>query len=69
MTAPAKVFMAPCAVVAPLPPLATFNVPSTVTAPVVAVLGVRPVEPNVIEDTLAATLDHVGAPAPLLVRT
>ena len=32
-------------VVAPVPPLATFNVPASVTAPVVAVLGVRPVVP------------------------
>ena len=61
--------MAPCAVVVPVPPLATFSVPATVIAPVVAVLGVRPVVPNETEDTLAATLDHVGAPEPLLVST
>ena len=36
----------------PVPPFATANVPATVTAPVVAVDGVRPVVPNVIELTL-----------------
>jgi hypothetical protein len=57
------------AVVAPVPPLATFSVPATVTAPVVVVLGVSPVVPNEIEDTLAAALVHVGTPEPLLVNT
>jgi hypothetical protein len=45
------------------------SVPPTVTAPVVAVDGVRPVVPNVMDDTLAGRFDHVGALAPALVRT
>ena len=35
-------------VVRPVPPFPTTNVPATVTAPEVAVDGVRPVEPNVM---------------------
>ena len=41
----------PVDVVAPVPPLATAKVPAKVTAPVVAVLGVRPVEPALKEVT------------------
>ena len=41
----------PVLVVTPVPPLATAKVPATVTAPVVAVDGVRPVEPKVMEVT------------------
>ena len=36
---------APVEVVTPVPPLATANVPESVTAPLVAVLGVSPVVP------------------------
>ena len=35
----------------PVPPLAGANVPATVTAPDVAVDGVKPVDPNVIVET------------------
>ncbi len=35
----------PVDVVTPVPPLATANVPANVTAPVVAVFGVNPVDP------------------------
>ena len=38
-------------VVVPVPPLATANVPAKVTAPVLAVAGVKPVEPALNEDT------------------
>ena len=38
-------FVVPVLVVTPVPPLATAKVPASVTAPVVAVLGVRPVVP------------------------
>ena len=49
----------------PVPPLAGPKVPATVTAPVVAVLGVRPVEPNVIDETPEdAAVVHWGAVAP-----
>ena len=41
----------PVLVVTPVPPFATANVPARVTAPVVAVLGVRPVVPAENEDT------------------
>jgi len=44
-------FVVPVLVVTPVPPLATANVPATVTAPVDAVDGVRPVVPKVIELT------------------
>ena len=37
----------------PVPPLATFSVPARVIAPVVAVFGVKPVEPAEKEDTPA----------------
>ena len=43
--------------------MAAISVPATVTAPVVAVLGVKPVEPNVIDVTAAldGKLPQVGA--------
>ena len=44
-------FTVPVLVVTPVPPLATANVPATVTIPVDAVDGVRPVEPKEIELT------------------
>ena len=43
----------PVDVVTPVPPLATFSVPARVIAPVVAVEGVKPVEPAENEDTPA----------------
>lgn len=53
--------------VSPVPPFATANVPATVTAPVVAVDGVRPVVPNEIEVTpVGAAQDAV---VPFDVRT
>ena len=58
----------PVLVVTPVPPLATAKVPATVTAPLVAVLGVSPVEPKLIVVTppaAGAVLCHV---VPLLVR-
>ena len=48
----------------PVPPLATASVPATVTAPVVADDGVKPVVPKLIEATLVGRVVHVGAPAP-----
>jgi hypothetical protein len=42
--------------VTPVPPLATANVPATVTAPEVAVEGVRPVEPKEIVVTPSGAL-------------
>lgn len=50
-------FPEPVDVVTPVPPLATAKVPATVTAPEVAVEGVRPVEPKLIVDTPSVTLD------------
>ena len=55
-----------------MPPLATTNVPATVTAPVVALFGVKPVVPNEIEVTAAVVGivdDHVGAPPVLPIKT
>ena len=46
-----KFVNAAAAVVAPVPPLATAKVPAKVTAPVVAVVGVNPVDPPEIEVT------------------
>ena len=47
------------AVVAPVPPLAIARVPANVTAPVVAVFGVRPVVPAVNDVTpLAGAATH-----------
>ena len=58
----------PVEVVTPVPPLATANVPAKVTAPVVAVLGVKPVVPALNEDTpLAATADQVPSPRKYVV--
>jgi hypothetical protein len=52
-----KFVCAAATVVAPVPPLAKANVPATVTAPPVAVEGVKPVDPKLMvvtakEDTL-----------------
>lgn len=47
----------PVDVVTPVPPLATAKVPATVTAPEVAVAGVKPVEPKLIVDTPSTTLE------------
>ena len=41
----------PVELVTPVPPLATFSVPDNTTAPVVAVLGVKPVDPAENEET------------------
>ena len=54
---PKKVAMPEPKLVIPVPPLATANVPATVTAPDVAVLGVKPVEPKSIVVTPSATLE------------
>ena len=57
------------ATLALVPPLATANAPAKVTAPVVAVEGVKPVVPALNEVT--ATLvgdDQVGTPAAAEVR-
>jgi hypothetical protein len=43
----------------PVPPLAGLNVPATVTAPDVAVLGVSPVVPNEIVPTVPAVVASV----------
>jgi len=52
-----------------VPPLPTANRPATVTAPDVAIFGVRPVEPNVIVETPPeAAFCQVAVP-PLTVRT
>ena len=60
----------PVLVVTPVPPLATASVPATVTAPAVAVLGVRPVDPNEIVVTPdAAAGPQTGKPPALTVRT
>ena len=54
----------------PVPPLAATRVPATLTAPLVAVLGVRPVDPNVIVVTpAAAAAPQTGTPPALTVRT
>ena len=53
----------------PVPPLAVANVPATDTAPLVAVLGVSPVDPNEIVVTPdAAAAPHAGTPLEI-VRT
>ena len=46
----------------PVPPLATANVPASVIAPVVAVLGVRPVDPAENDVTPPVDAAHVGTP-------
>ena len=53
---------APDEVVTPVPPLATANVPASVIAPVVAVLGVRPVDPAENDVTPPVDAAHVGTP-------
>mgnify|MGYP006270542043 CR=1 FL=1 len=58
------------AVVCPVPPLAIFNVPASVTAPVVAEFGVNPVVPALNE--LTNELDivaHDGADPVLPTNT
>jgi hypothetical protein len=56
----------PVDVVTPVPPLPTASVPATVTAPCVAVDGVRPVDPKLIDVTaLDVSADQDGA-APVL---
>lgn len=47
----------PVEVVTPVPPLATAKVPATVTAPEVAVAGVKPVDPKLMVDTPSTTLE------------
>ena len=60
----------PVEVVTPVPPFATANVPARVIAPVVAVLGVKPVVPALNEETPSVDkLTQVGAAAPLLCKT
>jgi hypothetical protein len=55
--------------VRPVPPLPTASVPATVTAPDVAVAGVRPVEPNVMVETPPlAGVAHAAVP-PTTVKT
>ena len=49
---------APASVLAPVPPLAIAKVPATVTAPLVAVAGVSPVDPKLIVVTPALAVDH-----------
>ena len=52
----------------PVPPLATANVPASVIAPVVAVLGVRPVDPAENDVTPPVDAAH-EAVVPLDVST
>jgi hypothetical protein len=61
----------PVDVVTPVPPLATAKVPATVTAPLVAVAGVKPVVPKVIEVTapVEGTEPQEGAPLVVAIRT
>ena len=60
----------PVEVVTPVPPLATANVPATVTAPVVAVAGVRPVVPKLMEETRELeTVAQEGAAPVFPIRT
>ena len=58
----------PVKVVAPVPPLATIRVPPKVIAPVVAVLGVKPVVPPLNDVTPPVEDAHVGTP-PAKVKT
>ena len=55
-------------VAVPVPPLATARVPASVTAPVVEVAGVSPVEPALKEVTPPVEADQ-AAVVPLEVRT
>jgi hypothetical protein len=61
----------PVDVVTPVPPLATFSVPAKVMAPVVAVEGVKPVDPAENDDTpdapTAAWTNAVVASCPVFV--
>ena len=59
-TAAERFARAPAASVAPVPPLATTSVPASVTAPVVAVLGVNPVVP--VEKDVTPSLTSVMLP-------
>ena len=61
----------PVDVVTPVPPLVTASVPATVTTPVVAVEGVKPVVPKLIEVTAAVlgTAPQEGAPLVVATRT
>ena len=45
----------------PVPPLVAANVPATVTAPDVAVDGVKPVEPKEMVDTGVAAADDASS--------
>ena len=58
----------PVEVVTPVPPFATASVPANVIAPVVAVLGVKPVEPAENEVTPPVDAAHVAV-VPLDVNT
>jgi hypothetical protein len=58
----------PVLVVTPVPPFKTFKVPAKVTAPVVAVEGVKPVVPALNEVTPPVDADHTAVP-PLTVNT
>ena len=49
----------------PVPPLPTTNVPASVTAPEVAVLGVKPVVPALNVDTAVPPVDSVDQPDPM----
>ena len=52
-------FKTPVNVVAPVPPLPTIRVPARLTAPVVALLGVRPVLPPLNEATVLEVVANV----------
>ena len=55
--------------VKPVPPLVVANVPERLTAPDVAVLGVKPVVPALkLETPNDERFSHVGADAPLLCK-
>ena len=63
-------FPEPVLVVTPVPPFATANVPATVTAPVVAVAGVSPVVPKLMEETRELeTVAQEGAAPVFPIRT
>jgi hypothetical protein len=54
----------PVEVVVPVPPLVTFSVPESVTAPLVAVLGAKPVEPALKVVTLIKPGGVAQVPSP-----
>ena len=58
----------PDRVVAPVPPLATFKVPARVTAPPVAVEGVKPVVPALKLATPVLIVDQLVLPLPSVVK-